>query len=696
MTGSSQNNRAIGIVIPGYGHPQFLAEAIVCACEQEIDRPVKVVVVDDGCRFPETGEIVLQLMSEYPGVLHYLRQENTRLPGARNAGVRFLMTIEPELDSIYFLDADNRIAPYSLKSFRDALGDDPAIGWAYPDISMFGLSWGEDGFDIRETSPDYVALKHLAGNISEAGSLVRIEVFKAGVFYDETMTSGFEDWDFWLYALEAGFKGVRARHSGFLYRRRPESMLADSRRLEAVLISRMRTAHKGLFQPKNILSLEQAEAPIFAFYVPETQDLLLTSDPKLPPRRIPLAGFQQMVQDWLHDPREAFFPDYLIVISEAMLQSLEREGPLLRWCFWRLKEWALPAVQVSFTGADTLGMEFGTPAAISFKNRADFLCVRTAVIKRQLLAVGAAELPSDYQMETIVSALVRSPFSPISAPQDPAAAETHPDNNNSETLQAGFIELLRSWLPVERRVRHMARKYAGPSCERIRTTLVADLCAAEGRQVYPANCGKRRAMIFINNDQLSDKLALQHFKALLKQLQRLDLETLVVLEHDPVDFTLPKDTSWLPFASDIVPLPMLSGELEYRVYLGRRVSVKLGLMANEDITIFAKSCEILIACGAAAGLEALGKAKAHGAKGYVWLDPAFMGRGLAAADQFAKLLAYEHAIEAVVVDQGDAKYGLSAEGFPIAKFQAVNAFFTSLSNEKAGAVTGAGSCVTSQ
>lgn len=96
------------------------------------------------------------------------------------------------------------------------------------------------------------------------------------------------------------------------------------------------------------------------------------------------------------------------------------------------------------------------------------------------------------------------------------------------------------------------------------------------------------------------------------------------------------------------------------------------------------------------GLEALGKAKAHGAKGYVWLDPAFMGRGLAAADQYAKLLAYEHAIEAVITDQSDAKYGLSAEGFPIAKFQAANAFFTGLSVENTDPVTGADSCVADQ
>lgn len=195
----------IGVVIPAYGHPRFLGEAIVSACTQETDRPIHVVVVDDGCRFEETGTLVRNLMDQYPGTLFYLRHKNTRLPGARNKGVRFLLDAFPDMDAIFFLDADNRLAPYSLEAYRKALGDDESVGWAYPDISFFGLSWGRSGFDTRETAPDYSVLKHLTGNISEAGSLVRASMFRNGVFYDETMRSGFEDWDFWLSALGAGY-----------------------------------------------------------------------------------------------------------------------------------------------------------------------------------------------------------------------------------------------------------------------------------------------------------------------------------------------------------------------------------------------------------------------------------------------------------------------------------------------------------
>lgn len=52
---------------------------------------------------------------------------------------------------------------------------------------------------------DHSLLIHTAMNICEAGSLIRRKVFEAGVFFDTTFKSGFEDWDFFLTAAEAGF-----------------------------------------------------------------------------------------------------------------------------------------------------------------------------------------------------------------------------------------------------------------------------------------------------------------------------------------------------------------------------------------------------------------------------------------------------------------------------------------------------------
>jgi len=664
------DKQAIGIVIPGYGHPQFLAEAVISACEQELDRPHYVVVVDDGCKFPETGQMVTQLMAKYPGVLHYLRQENTRLPGARNTGIHFLMSLDPKLDSIYFLDADNRIAPYSLRAYREALGDDPKVGWSYPDISMFGLSRGEEGFDTRETAPAYSELKHLVGNISEAGSLVRADVFRKGVYYDETMTSGFEDWDFWLGALEAGFVGRRARQSGFLYRRRPESMLADSRRLEETLISRIRESHKSLFHPKAILQKEQQEAPVFAVHIIGSDELFLTSDLKLQPKPISLSRFRAQLHHWVHDSREYFFPEYLICITEEERLRLGEADGHLRWCFWRLKEVAQPLAAVTLKAADNFDLQLKPTNEAHLAENANFICMKTDVLKTLLLK----SLDSYAQDEE--PALPPSAQLNFSAPAMPAAAAT--EESEAETVQGKLQYVARfaaDMLPLIPVSRHQTRKYTGPSCLNIRKELINEICAVEEREPFPVNTGAPRAMLFVRAEQLFSAAATKAFTELLKQLSSRGYESLVALEVEPYQDFTEADLSWWRYADDVVPISLSGGSVEYRIYLGRRVTQKLGLIAKEDITVLARSCDALICCGAAAGLEALGQAKAHGAKGYVWLDPAFMGADTPEMAHQAKLLAYEHAVATVITNDASYVYGLSAEGFPPSKFQTTSEFW---------------------
>jgi len=658
--GKNDDKSIIGVVIPGYGHPQFLAEAVISACEQKLDRDYKVVVVDDGCKFPETSRMVGQLMEKYQGILHYFRQKNTGLPGARNAGVRFLMALEPEIDSIYFLDADNRIAPYSLQAFRDVLGDDPEIGWAYPDISMFGLSGSEDGFDTRETAPNYSKLKHLVGNISEAGSLVRTDVFRNGVFYNEEMTSGFEDWDFWLGALEAGYIGQRVRHSGFLYRRRPESMLADSRRLEETLIAQIRETHKSLYQPKNILKQEQLEAPAFAVFVAGADDVILSSDPKITSATMPVQHFKEKAHAWAHSPREHFFPEYLIVLSRAEWAQIQAQSGCLRWYLWHLREQALECAAVTLHESDKFDIRRKALNDDFTHQPASFICIKTSLLRAALLnsmsgisVGGTVKIP---QPEEFC----------VSAPQlGKGAAGIEPVGAHMKVLEQFMADLL----PLKSISGHQTRHYAGPSCVGIRDQLVSEICAVEGRAPFPVNTGAARAMILVGAEHLFSDVATGLVTALLKRLKAEGCETLVVLEMEPGQSFANADLSWWDLADDVVPMSLSGGNVEYRIYLGRRVPLKLGLLAREDLTVLARSCDVLLSCGAAAGLEALGQAKSHGAKGYVWFDPAFLVNSGQEMNHQAKLLAFEHAVAGVVTDDPGYVYGLSAEGFPPSKFQ---------------------------
>ena len=48
--------------------------------------------------------------------------------------------------------------------------------------------------------------------------------------YDPAFRTGYEDWDFWLGALERGWRGAKVDEVTFLYRRHGESMVFGARR----------------------------------------------------------------------------------------------------------------------------------------------------------------------------------------------------------------------------------------------------------------------------------------------------------------------------------------------------------------------------------------------------------------------------------------------------------------------------------
>lgn len=650
----------IGVVIPAFGHPQFLAEAIISACNQDTDQPVRVVVVDDGCRFLETGEVVANLVQRYPGILFHLRQANTRLPGARNTGVHFLLQLEPDLDAVFFLDADNRIEPYSLRNYRSVLGDDPSVGWAYPDIAFFGLSWGSEGFDIRETAPDYSKLKHLAGNISEAGSLVRADVFRAGIFYDDTMRYGFEDWDFWLSALGAGYTGRRVRHAGFLYRRRPESMLADSRRQEQELISRMHRKHAALFQPRAVMEQEQVEAPYYALVVDDEDKVILTSDPLAEGREITKSDFVTMAKQCQLSQREFFFPGGILMLSSVHLAQLRAQPQYLRWLFWSMKEQTAEFQRWVFEQRPVPRLEGISP--------------ETPIMGNMLLYLSRSGLET-LLVSSGMPLIELTSFRPY-VMQSPAPLIDGHTKADAKALYAGLLGLVDDMKKIPGRARHASRRYAGPDAANIRDNLINEICAEEGRQPYPAATGTRRILVAVDQAFLQVSETRASLVALLERLRGERNEVVLVLEQgDRADLDTLKPEDWWPLVSDVILLDRVSSGEEYRMYLGRRIYSLFTLKSKEDGALLARMADEVVCVGSAAFLEVLGDARQHGIKGYVYFTKEFAdGRSVLSQDA-AKVLAFEHAEERVIVDDEDVIHALAAQGFPPAKCIFPDVFF---------------------
>ncbi len=322
----------IAIIIPVYKHSVLVSEAITCALEQNTEFTYVIIIVNDGCKFKETDRVARDFAFAYPDKVIYIYRPNGGLSAARNTGIDFALTTWDSVKAIYLLDADNRISPQTIdRSFRLLLSE-PKVGWVYPTINMFGKEEGQE-FDYRG---EYSILRHLRFNTCEAGSMIRREVFDRGCFYDESMKLGFEDWEFWWQAIDAGYRGKHLPDSGFQYRTRFESMLSNSERDAEGIKHYMQRKHRSLLTHRRILSLEHQEAPRYAIFLHDTGQILLTSDPSSPGQLISLKDFNNYYHRARMMPVRYHRSHFLIFTSSTVLQVLQQQR-LLHWVFWQLE-----------------------------------------------------------------------------------------------------------------------------------------------------------------------------------------------------------------------------------------------------------------------------------------------------------------------------------------------------------------------
>ena len=321
----------LAVLIPVYRHSVLLVEAIESVLAQRAPFALRLILVDDGCPFPETEAVCRDYALAHPERITWLRKPNGGLSDARNCGITHVLEHLPSVEAVYMLDADNRLYPDAMARAMAALDADPAVDWIYPNIDMFGLAWSGD------YGGPYSRLIHGAMNICEAGSLIRRRVFQAGVMFDTGFRMGWEDWDFFLTAAGRGFTGKNLEDFGFLYRKRPESMLAESERNMALLTGAMQAKHPDLTRPAALLALEAHEAPRHAVYLSDLGEVWFLTDPALPPvARLTLAEFGRLVWQSQIAPGRHRLPPFLITMEARLLEGLGRTG-FAHWVFWALE-----------------------------------------------------------------------------------------------------------------------------------------------------------------------------------------------------------------------------------------------------------------------------------------------------------------------------------------------------------------------
>jgi Glycosyl transferase family 2 len=426
----------VAVIVPAWRQAHYLAGAVESALAQEIETGVGVVVVNDGCPDPDTDRIGQALRDANPGRVAYLRQPNGGLSAARNAGVRHAFARWPHVETVFPLDADNLLSSQTLAKLSSLLDEHPEAAWASPALELFGTEEGE-----WWVPGPYLPYRQLFMNQCDAGSLIRREIFAAGIEYDESIRYGFEDWEFFLRATLAGHRGLMAGPCGFRYRRRAESMLMAARERADRLEGEIRKRHPSTFEPEALLRWEHTEAPRFALVRCDRDDALLTASCDLEPRRLSVSDYARMVAAaGKAEPAPAgHIPAVTVLTTAAAVERLEAGGCLAETLF---------RIQAELHGRGTVGVLVGAGSEVGLTG----LAVRASALEH--LARG--QLP---QPDTAVKVDVEGECPTALQPQVAARAAALigaaargegmplPDLSNPSFLEYMHIEERRTTFP---------------------------------------------------------------------------------------------------------------------------------------------------------------------------------------------------------------------------------------------------------
>jgi glycosyltransferase involved in cell wall biosynthesis len=232
-------NADVTVVVTNYNYGRYLPEAVQSALDQD-GGPPHVTVVDDG----STEEATDAVLAALPEAVRIIRQANGGLSAARNAGLR-----EATTPYVIALDADDMLTPVALRTLKGALEVEPLLGFAYGITRFFG-DW-ESVLALPPYDPYKLLYRHMIGSTA----LIRREVFEQIGGFEPRMR-GYEDWDFWLSALERGWRGRRVPVETFLYRRHGTTMISDARREYRRWYRLLRERHADLYGRRSELAAE--------------------------------------------------------------------------------------------------------------------------------------------------------------------------------------------------------------------------------------------------------------------------------------------------------------------------------------------------------------------------------------------------------------------------------------------------------
>lgn len=224
----------ISVIVPCFNHGEFLAKTVASVTDLGRD-DVEIIVIDDGSSDEGTKREVDAVEA---GGTTVIRQRNQGVGPARNAGVSAARG-----EYIFPLDADDLLRGHWIDRGLEILSANAKVGIVYGDCEFFGAEtgcWKPGLFDADRLMEE---------NYIPVSALFRRRIWEENCGYDGTMpVQGYEDWDFWIGALERGWAFSYLPEIMFDYRRASQSMLTRAREQIGEVQEFVAKKHGGLYR----------------------------------------------------------------------------------------------------------------------------------------------------------------------------------------------------------------------------------------------------------------------------------------------------------------------------------------------------------------------------------------------------------------------------------------------------------------
>jgi glycosyltransferase involved in cell wall biosynthesis len=223
----------ISIVIPCYNDDLYVEQAVNSAFNQSYINK-EIILVDDGSD-QKTKEILNKLK---PKLTTLISQENKGQSAARNAGIK-----EANGELIFVLDSDDFVEPTFCEKAINAFVNNYSIKI----VTCYANRVFENGISDNINPQGGDILDFLFKNCALGSVMFYKKDWEMVFGYDENMTFGWEDWEFYIRLLKDGGNAYVIKETLFNYRARKNTTTAIANKNQYTLHKYIIFKHKKLY-----------------------------------------------------------------------------------------------------------------------------------------------------------------------------------------------------------------------------------------------------------------------------------------------------------------------------------------------------------------------------------------------------------------------------------------------------------------